>query len=169
MLTEDTFINKINEIKSALKFGLYNCALALTLTIPDVCGKIEFTKEKNKERYIKWFNKYAKKHFTLLATKLPEKEIEECQWLTAEECYALRCAVLHAGDYNVDGVKLNEVQIHAHKRNGENYSHIIRDGNFIDIDVIELCNTLCKIAEEYYYLIDDKSQFDLDEVRIDTW
>lgn len=169
MSTEDVFVNKINEIKSALNSELYNCALALSLTIPDVCGKVEYPNEKNKLRYINWFHKHAEKYFTVLATKLPEEKIVEYKWLTAEECYALRCSVLHAGDYDVEGIKLNQIHIHAHKRERENYSHTIRDSKYIDADVIDLCEKLCLAAEEYYNSIEDKVRFDLDEVRIDTW
>ena len=167
--TENVFINKIDEIKNALNSELYNCALALSLTIPDICGKVEYPKEKNKSRYTKWFHEYAEKHFITLATKLPEEKIVEYQWLTADECYALRCSVLHAGDYNVEGINLEQIHIHAHKRNGENYSHTIRDSRFIDIDVINLCEKLCQAAEEYYNSVGDTSRFDLDEVRIDAW
>ena len=38
----DGFLIKLAEIRTALNTGLYNCALAVSLTLPDICGKIEF-------------------------------------------------------------------------------------------------------------------------------
>ena len=162
--------NKISEIRRAINLELYNCALATALTLPDICGKVEFPMESSsKKRYKKWFNKYARIYFVFSTTKLPENLTVEYQWLSEKECYALRCAVLHAGDYKAEGISLPHIHIHAHKRDGENYNHITRDSDHIDIDVVDFCERLCKAAEEYHNSIDDKARFDLDEVRIDTW
>ena len=161
--------NKISEIRRALDLELYNCALAIALTLPDVCGKVEFPNSKTKERYKAWFNKYAQSYFVSVATVLPGEQLKKYTWLTANECYALRCAVLHAGDYNVENIEVSLILLHAHKRNGKNYSHTVRDSKYIDADVIDLCDRLCLAAEEYYNSVEDKDRFDLDEVRIDTW
>ena len=169
MNENDMFIGKIVEIEKALEAELYNCALALALTLPDVCGKVEFPNCGNKKRYKDWFSLYALPCFTVEATKLPSEEIVEYTWLSAEECWALRCAFLHAGNYDVDCATLANVHIHVHKRDGENYSHMVRDSKYVDWDVIELCKKLCLAAREYYFSIEDKTRFDLDEVRIDKW
>ena len=169
MRRDELFCNKIDEIRKALKLELYNSALALALTLPDICGKVAFPEDKSKPRYIKWFDKYVRCRFVSSCIKLPEEKLVEYQWITSEECYALRCAVLHAGDYNAQNVKLSQIHFHAHKRNGENYSHIIRNDQYIDVDVIDFCEKLCQTAEEYYNSMDDQSRFNLDEVRIDTW
>ena len=149
--------------------NLYNCALALALTIPDVCGKVEYPHLSTSKRYKCWFDNYAKQYFTYRTTKLPEETNIEYVWLSADECYALRCAVLHAGDYKATGIDFTQIHIHAHKKEGDNYSHIIRDSRLADWDVILLCENLCKAAKEYYDSADNKERFDLDEVRIDAW
>ena len=43
--TMDGFLIKIAEIRTALDASLFNCALAVSLTFPDVCGEIEFPQE----------------------------------------------------------------------------------------------------------------------------
>ena len=169
MRSKDIFCNKISEIRKALELELYNCALALALTLPDVYGKVEFPNSKTKERYKAWFNKYAQSYFVSVATVLPGEQLKKYTWLTANECYKLRCAVLHAGDYKVENIEVSLILLHAHKRNGKNYSHTVRDSKYIDADVIDLCERLCLAAEEYYNSVEDKVRFDLDEVRIDTW
>ena len=128
---------------------------------------MEFSNFGNKKRYKDWFSSYALPYFTVESIKLPSKEIVECTWLSAEECWALRCAFLHAGNYDVEHISL--ANIHIRKRNGENYSYMVRDSQYADWDVIELCKKLCLSAREYYLSIEDKTCFDLNEVRIDTW
>lgn len=169
-MNDHMLLRKTEEIRQALESGLYNCALTMALTLPDICGKVEFSTERDSARYKKWFEKYAKEYFTNSTIVLPEEYVTTYQWLNADECYALRCAVLHAGNYKTQAKsKLSKVTLHAHKRGNENYSHMIRDSRFADLDVISLCKTLCNSVETYYNSIEDKSKFDIDEVRIDTW
>lgn len=164
------YLIRIKEIRAALNAELYNCALAVSLTLPDICGKVRFPKEKSSaKRYKDWFSLYAEQLFTVSATQLPEGGTVADSWLTGEECWALRCAVLHAGDYKTEHIELDDVKIHVHKRDGHNYSHIMRDNLFADWDCVLLCENLCIAAERYYNSIEDKSVFDVDEVRIDTW
>ena len=47
MNENDIFLGKISEIEKAIESELYNCALALALTLPDVCGKVECTIQKS--------------------------------------------------------------------------------------------------------------------------
>lgn len=88
---------------------------------------------------------------------------------TSEECWALRCSVLHAGNYALENNSLKEVSFHIHKRYGENYSHIVRDTCKADFDVIFICKKLCEAAEQFYMNSKEKELFSLDEVRIETW
>lgn len=162
-------LDRIKEIRFALSNKQYYSALALSLTLPDMCGKIEYpNKDNGKKRYIDWYNQYLRKRFTCEGTKLPGGEKIEYTWMTAEELYALRCAFLHAGNFEVEKIALSKVRLHAHVRNGENYSHIIRDGNYVDWDVIEICKCICDSVEEYWLEKIDKNLM-IDEIRIDTW
>ncbi len=55
-------MNKIEDIKKALGNGAYLSALALTLTLPDIYGQVEYPDEKKVgERYVPWFNNYVYK------------------------------------------------------------------------------------------------------------
>lgn len=49
----------IDDVNKALNAEAYMAALALVLTIPDICAKAEYGDSLgNKERYVKWFDKY---------------------------------------------------------------------------------------------------------------
>lgn len=163
------FLRKINEVRAAIDSQLYNCALALALTLPDICGKVEYPNEKSSgKRYQNWFNNYALGFFTESAIKLPEESTVPIVWFSAKECWALRCSVLHAGNYDTDGIDLSLITLHAHIRDAKNYSHMARDSQFVDWDVIYICEKLCSASEEYYNSTHNKKLFLLDEVRIDT-
>ena len=52
-------LNKINDVKSALKAGAYQSALALALTLPDICSQIEYPAENMVGIcYPQWCDKY---------------------------------------------------------------------------------------------------------------
>lgn len=55
---------------------------------------------------------------------------------------------------------LNDMLVHAHIRNGENYSHMIRDGNYDDWDMIEICKCICDSVEEYWLEKIDKNRYE---------
>jgi hypothetical protein len=80
-------------VQRALADRNYYAALAVSLTLPDVCGKIEKPTEDHKPRYIAWVTKYLMPRYPpppgagfgpFVAPKI-----------TAEDFYALRCAYLH--------------------------------------------------------------------------
>lgn len=162
-------LKKTNEIRIALNNKLYNCALTVALTLPDICGKVECPNTSIAYRYKNWFKKYAEPKFTVSATQLPSNKIIQYTWLRANECYALRCAVLHAGNYDTEKIGLSQLHFHAHLREKTNYSHMVRDSSSADFDVIQLCETLCNAAEEYYENSNNKELFALDEVIIEDW
>ena len=46
----------IDDIRAALENDLYFVALNSALTLPDICGKVEYPYEKSsKKRYIDWY------------------------------------------------------------------------------------------------------------------
>ena len=76
------------EIERAMAAGLWYAAVALSLTLPDICASLEARPEARpdgqKARYKSWFNKN-------LAGKIG---------LSADECWALRSGVVHQGRYS---------------------------------------------------------------------
>ena len=58
---------KIKQIGKALEHGCYHCALALTFTLPDICGQVAYPDlhkpEQRGERYKKWFDEYVSKYY----------------------------------------------------------------------------------------------------------
>lgn len=67
-----------DEIEKAQKAGAYIAALAMALTIPDMCcGEMS-----HRTDYIQWYDDYV-------------IDSQSSTGLKGDECYALRCALLH--------------------------------------------------------------------------
>lgn len=95
----------IDDVNKALDVEAYIAALSLGLALPDICAKAEYGNSlKNKERYIKWFDKYIGQY-----ERPPVKSGEtEMPYLNGEVVYQLRCSVLHQGNPNVDSDKIKD-------------------------------------------------------------
>ena len=53
-------IDSIQEIRKALDKDCYLAALALSLTLPDICSQVEnAVMDENRTLYINWFNSHA--------------------------------------------------------------------------------------------------------------
>lgn len=81
----------LHSIQDSLKTSNWMSALTLSLTIPDIAGKIEYSSPKVGDRYSKWFNKYIS----------PKYNVNGNIFFSGEDCYALRCSFLHEGITNI--------------------------------------------------------------------
>ena len=93
----------VNEIDSCLKKDLMFPALFMALSLPDLCGKTKWVElSKNSgchERYARWFNEYVDYELNPLKYHFPDSG--ESISFGAEECYKLRCSLLHAGETDI--------------------------------------------------------------------
>jgi hypothetical protein len=78
----------LNSIEKSLGNKNWYSALVLSLIIPDICGKLEDNNEGSSKRYREWFDKY-----------LGQKYVN---FLSGDDCYALRCSFLHEGSGNTE-------------------------------------------------------------------
>lgn len=74
-------------INLSLETSNWISALSMSLTIPDIAGKIEYPMIMGKKRYIDWFDKYVAHKYT----------VQNKVFLSGRDCYALRCSFLHQG------------------------------------------------------------------------
>lgn len=142
----------IDEINVALNNELYLVALSSALTLPDVCGKAEYSKDKNGVRYKNWYNKFV-----------TDKN------LPAEYVYKLRCSLLHEGNSEV-----HDHSVVHFKLMTNSYSNLLgidfcfnskithADGtseSTVTVYVGYLCTALCRAATDYYNKNKDKFDF----------
>lgn len=72
-----------DEILKAVSSGLYSVPIFMSAAIPDICAALESDDGRTTAaRYRAWFDKWAADRMTLM---------------TAEDCYSLRCGLIHQG------------------------------------------------------------------------
>lgn len=157
-------IEKINDIRKALKNETYIAALALALTLPDICSQVENgVSSGNEKMYKRWIDKYMDSN----SFEPPIAGFEK-QTFNGNMCYALRCKIIHNGNTEVEN-KADIDNFVLTKPNSSNYYHgytyeksNLPDGTtrlvtYIGIDY--LCEELCATAEKFYKNWPNKSDF----------
>lgn len=127
----------IDSIEQSVRTQNWYAALALSLTMPDVCGKLQWP-EKNRQRYFDWYNQYVQNSGPLGGPS----------FMCAEDCYALRCAFLHQGEFRLDGqevrVALDRVHLTAPKPGLYRFNNLYVGRDVaLQIDVDMFCQHMC--------------------------
>lgn len=165
-------IEKIKAIKKAIECECYLPALALALTLPDICSQIE-TNKKGRLQYVDWYNKYVKPLYFIANEDTPDVQFD------GELCYALRCSLLHEGNFELkdrnEKLLIDVFKLHVDKVFGQPNMHSSYykkdEKRFIDLDAYGLCFFICSAARTFYDKHEDKAIFEnYDSVVIDeSW
>ena len=156
---------RIDEIRDCLNKELYEAALALALTLPDICGQVEYPKcNFVGQRYTKWIDNYV--DMEVFYDRVFDK-FGSFQPLTSQDIYKLRCSFLHSGDQNISNNNIDYFSLvkpgglgiskegtpfgymYGIERQSDNS---VKHVAYIDIEY--LTKMLCDSAEEYYKLKD---------------
>lgn len=78
----------IDSVEKSLENENYIAALTLALTIPDKCGKIEYTDTSVGRRYTDWYDVWCN-------SSDPEASVDSPPDANGKIIYKLRCALLH--------------------------------------------------------------------------
>lgn len=145
-----------------------NCplpALALALTLPDICSQIEYPNEKNVGyRYRNWYNNHVHKHEAFHCTLNTQSISNDSSCQSMEEmlhkfngyaCYKLRCLLLHQGEAAINGeIKYDNLYFHVHDgvsvQTDLPASSTGKPTEHISINSKLLCDYLCLYAKKYY-------------------
>lgn len=162
-----TFLSRIGEIERNLQDERWQSALALALTLPDICGGIEYPElvkryrdgrvmpDRNGEpardvgnQYVRWFDEYAAEYFK----RRPDDRVP---YLTGQRCWQLRCEYLHQnrGFVNEDGSE--ETYFHLGINCGtsvcaETLDDSRQEKGHIRLDIQQMCFRMCVAARKYY-------------------
>lgn len=152
----------IKDIDISLENGAYLGALALALTLPDICGNAAYPSPNITvgERYKKWYNAHVDailKPFSPIADDMP--------YLNADIVYSLRCNFLHQGTPNIGASKVTEDRCKVDKfilviededEVDQSLSHVAYGKDFeivnreLTVDIRTLCYCLKTAASNYY-------------------
>jgi hypothetical protein len=95
----------LSSLENALKDKNWYAALFIGLALPDICGKLETPNNSVGDRYRAWVKKYLEPKYTLKIGPEKQKHI----FLSAEDCYALRCSYLHEGTDDITEQKARKI------------------------------------------------------------
>jgi hypothetical protein len=97
-LEDETMDSFLGSVESALADGNWYAALAVSLILPDICGKLQYPASRSAQRYTRWFDGFVRAKYT---RRSGPPGGEEHVFLTGADCYALRCAYLHEGKADI--------------------------------------------------------------------
>ncbi len=157
----------IEEIEASLNTQNLRCAIGMALTLPDICGQVEYPDETQVgKRYTDWCNQYLLNQGFITSSISTDESTQHI--LSGDICYKLRCAFLHSGNTDLNQRKNDhypffELRISSAIDNGifvEPYT-VKEKGKIIHfaLDVRHLCRVLCNAAKEYYKSHEPKSDF----------
>ena len=138
----------IEEINKALDNDCYLVALMTALTLPDICGAVEYPKESEGSRYKKWYAEYIGQYET-------DGEDKNMPYASADVIYDLRCFMVHNGNPTVDlkkrDLKSFELWITKDMTSGGGASYCESTGErTLELGIRNICFKLCALAKYYY-------------------
>jgi hypothetical protein len=152
----------------------------MALTLPDICGNVEFPNvHATGERYVSWCEKYLFNQGYIPSLVVdyskPQEEWERVRAIAPEMCYKLRCAFLHSGNLELnqrknDAYPTFRLHISSTEENGIYTDSKLRDDNLafnqLSLDIRKLAKVLCNAAKEYYNIHEPKEDFEDHDVQV---
>lgn len=141
----------LEQIESNLSAKNYYTALFVTLTIPDICGALASSDGwTNREKYAEWFNNcVAHKHVAWGK-----------QWLTGEDCYKIRCAMLHQGRSDHSKISYSSVRFMIKQPNTAIVGGTISiSDETLYIDLPQFCRNIVQSAYDWLEEVENDPLF----------
>ena len=173
-----TFLHRIEEVELNIEDGRWQSALALVLTLPDICGGIAFPEIVKRYRdgravldrkqrptrdvgnqYIRWFDTYAVPFFKVSAQDISP-------YICGERCWQLRCEYLHQNKGFANTEDNSSIRFHLGVNCGTSVCQLDRIGSDnsltdIRIDIEQFCRRMCQAARAYYEIEHTEKDFNL--------
>lgn len=108
-------------ITKSIETNNWYSAIAVALTIPDICSKINDGTKTNRKKYAKWFDDYVGENYKTnysqnqlemvrkYSTEQDYQNLLKGTLLSGNDCYALRCAYLHEGTGKIITQRAREI------------------------------------------------------------
>jgi hypothetical protein len=120
-------------------------ALATTLTLPDIAAKVDGRAGGSAARYASWFGTYLDPVYTV------QMRGRTVVFLSGEDCYALRCAFLHEGDFDISSQRVQKAltSFTFIVPPPGNTLHMISSGSRLALQVDLFCEDVCQAVETW--------------------
>lgn len=129
-------------IRTSISAENWYAALFLALAMPDICAKLEQpTSGSSGPRYRTWFDKYLS---PLNTQNIMGREV---MFMTAGDCWALRCSLLHEGTDDVGEQQARETV--SRFRFTSLGSHRIKVEDVLVLNTARFCEEVCAAVEAW--------------------
>lgn len=138
-----------NSGRDAIAQNNFYAALSIALMLPDICASMEDPGPgKTQKRYEKWCDKWVIPKFTNSGTV----------WLSAQDCFQLRCSLIHSGSTQIEQTKRkgldeivffdNEIKTHFNKVTGQTINGV-KQPNVLQLNAAKFSETMYLAAEAW--------------------
>ncbi len=144
----------LQEIERALNARLFYMAIVLSLMVPDICAGLESDDGRTSpDQYRDWYTRN-------LADKY--------RFLTAEDCYSLRCGVIHQGRFGHGGNTFARViWTIPNERNIVLHRNIMNDA--FNLDAVRFCRDVVNAARTCFRAAQDTANVHTNLPRLVTF
>jgi hypothetical protein len=130
----------LGEIERALSARLYYLAIAVSLTLPEVCAALESDTGHNRsssEAFKKWYNHYLAHIYTNL---------------TDADAYSLRCGTIHQGKFGRPGMQYDRVVFTFPEAIFRNHNGLMQwpDISYLSLDAEYFCRDYIAAARQWF-------------------
>ncbi|SRR6266849_1921867 len=132
----------VTAIEQSVESQNWYAAIYVALTMPDVCAKLE-TPDGGRPgyRYKDWFNRYLARTYTSTIGG------QEVVFLSAADCWALRCSILHEGSEDITEQQARDVLRRVcFTTLGP---HLIKANDTLTVNVAAFCREFCQGVERW--------------------
>ncbi len=131
----------INSVDTALAAGDWYGALSTALTLPDICGRLSNPSQTTKARYVVWFDQYILAKYTSRVGADHQLHV----FLSARDCYALRCSYLHEGGDSIAEQSARDAleRFHFVAPHPGSQVHMNQSNTALQLQVDLFCRDLC--------------------------
>jgi hypothetical protein len=137
----------VGATRAAVSHRNWHAAVSLALTLPDICGRIESPSMDSQARFVAWYDRFLLKRYQRAVG--PTGQIHT--FLCASDCYALRRAFPHQGEFGIDDQRAQQALENFHftaPRSGA-VIHMNRSNNTLQLQVDVFCRDVCDAVEEW--------------------
>jgi hypothetical protein len=107
----------LDAVRQSVQAKNFYGALSGALTLPDIAAKLDGRSGGSKARYISWYNDFVLMKYTVVI------DGRNHVFLSGNDCYALRCAFLHEGEFDITGQSARDIL--------EKFNFVVPFSNFI--------------------------------------
>ncbi|MEB0108272.1 hypothetical protein [Pseudomonas sp. MH9.3] len=125
----------LKSIEKSLDDSNWYSALYMSLTLPDVCSSLETADGKTDgKKFARWFDRYMKETYSM------KMHGQTTVFMAGDDCYVLRCSLLHQGLTDVGHQRAKGVLDRFYFTTMN--MHRIRIGNVLHLNVKIFCEEM---------------------------